>query len=530
MVHLLKLQRKTEMKIKSNSIKSIALLAGLFVATSCDKDFQEVNTNPNDPESVPTALLLPTIIRNPVNEVAGLAWGYGNVVMQYSAKIQFTSEDRYLWGPEGDPYNSFYNAMRDVNNIIILSEEAGQPQYIGIAKIMRSWMYSFMTDAYGDIPYSEATSAKEGTNLPVFDTQESVYQGVLAELAEANTILASATGSVSGDILFGGDLMKWRKFANSLRLRIYMRLSDRTDPSSGMQAILSNLDANPILEGNDDNVALEYLSDAPNQQPQYTNRSGSFDEYRLSVNMETILKDLNDPRLFVYAQPTNDSGAGVVGSHADYAGVPNGLADAQALAYSPSGDPEKVGSNFISRIGLMFACRACNPDRASPTAAEAMLMSYAELQFILAEARERGFISTSTAETYYLNGINASFDYYLERLAVGSYPEIIEVASPDEAYFAQADVAYTGTTAEKLQKIGTQKWVALFFNGMEAWFDWRRTGIPAITPGPGAVIPTVPVRFMYPGDAQALNADNYKAAVARQGADAITTRVWWDVN
>ena len=75
-----------------------------------------------------------------------------------------------------------------------------------------------------------------------------------------------------------------------------------------------------------------------------------------------------------------------------------------------------------------------------------------------------------------------------------------------------------------------KKWVALFFNGMEAWFDWRRTGIPAITPGPGAVIPTVPVRFMYPGDAQALNADNYKAAVARQGADAITTRVWWDVN
>ncbi len=518
------------MTLKSNSIKVIALVAGLFVATSCDKDFQEVNTNPNDPESVPASLLLPTIIQNPVNEVASLAWGYGNVVMQYSAKIQFTNEDRYNWGPAGDPYGTFYNALRDVNNIIILSGETDQPQYVGIAKIMRSWMYSFMTDTYGDLPYSEATSAKEGVNLPAFDTQESIYQGVLAELAEANTLLANATGSVSGDILFGGDLLKWRKFANSLRLRIYMRLSDRNDPSSNMQAILSNLDANPIFEGNEDNAALQYLPDAPNQQPLYTTRSGSFDEYRLSVNMETTLKSMNDPRLFAYAQPTTDSGAGIIGDFDQYAGVPNGLADEEALAYSPSGDPAQGGSNFISRIGLMYSCRACNPDRASATAAQAVIMSYSELQFILAEARERGFITTGSAETYYLNGINSSFDYYVERLSEGGFSEILEVISPDASFFTQSEVSYTGTTEEKLQKIGTQKWLALFFNGMEAWFDWRRTGIPTITPGPGAVQPTVPVRFMYPSGAQALNAASYAAAVARQGEDALTTRVWWDVN
>lgn len=512
------------------SIKALGLVAGLFVATSCDKDFQEVNTNPNDPESVPASLLLPTIIRNPVNEVAGLSWGYGNVVMQYAAKIQFTNEDRYNWGPAGDPYNTFYNAMRDVNNIITLSEAAGQPQYVGIAMIMKSWMYSFMTDTYGDLPYSEATSAKEGINLPAFDTQESIYQGILADLAEANTMLAGASGSVSGDILFDGDLLKWRKFANSLRLRIHMRLSDRQDPSTAMQAILGNLAANPIMESNADNVALQYLADAPNQQPQYTNRSGSFDEYRLSVNMETILKSFNDPRLFAYAQPTTDSGAGIVGDVDDYAGVPNGLADEEALAYSPSGDPSKGGSNFISRIGLMYACRACNPERASPTAAQAMIMSYSELQFILAEARERGFITSGTAETYYLNGINASFAYYAERLSEGGYSEILEVLTPDATYFAQPEIAYTGTTAEKLQKIGTQKWIALFFNGMEAWFDWRRTGIPSIIPGPAAVQPTLPVRFMYPSGVQALNSENYAAVIARQGADALATRVWWDVN
>ena len=518
------------MKLRYNSIKALALVAGLFVVTSCDKDFQEVNTNPNDPESVPASLLLPTIIRNPVNEVASLAWGYGNVVMQYSAKIQFTSEDRYIWGPAGNPYGTFYNAMRDVNNIIRISEEAGQPQYVGIGKVMKAWMYSFMTDTYGDLPYSEATSAKDGLNLPAFDTQEAIYQGILADLAEANTLLASATGSVSGDILFEGDLMRWRKFANSLRLRIYLRLSDRIDPSAGMQAILNDLDANPIFEGNEDNAALQYLPDAPNQQPLYTTRSGSFDEYRLSVNMETTLKSLNDSRLFAYAQPTTNSGAGIVGAVDDYSGVPNGLGDEEALAYSPSGDPARGGSNFMSRIGMMYSCRACNAERASPTGAQAMIMSYSELQFILAEARERGFVSSGDAETFYLNGINSSFAYYTERLAVAGLPEILEVITPDAGYFAQADVAYTGSTEERLEKIGTQKWIALFFNGMEAWFDWRRTGIPTITPGPAAVQSTVPVRFIYPSASQSLNLESYNAVISRQGPDELTTRVWWDVN
>ena len=189
-----------------------------------------------------------------------------------------------------------------------------------------------------------------------------------------------------------------------------------------------------------------------------------------------------------------------------------------------------AGSNFMSRIGIMFACRACDPDLASPIAAQVMLMSYPELQFILAEARERNFITSGDAEAYYLNGIQASMDYYESRLEVGGYDELVAVIQPDAAYFSQASVAYTGSTEEKLAKIGTQKWIALFYNGMEGWFDWRRTGYPQLTPGPGAVIPTVPVRFQYPSSVQALNLESYQAAVARQGEDMITTRVWWDVD
>ncbi|MCG8387741.1 MAG: SusD/RagB family nutrient-binding outer membrane lipoprotein, partial [Cytophagales bacterium] len=206
-----------------------------------------------------------------------------------------------------------------------------------------------------------------------------------------------------------------------------------------------------------------------------------------------------------------------------------GLADEEALQYSPSGDPTQGGSNFISRVGLMFSCSACT-SLASPVAYQAMLMSYAEVQSILAEARERGFITTGDAETYYLDGTWASFDYYESRLQVGNFDEIANVVQPGGEYFTQPAVAYTGSTEEKLEKIGRQKWIALFFNGMEAWFDWRRTGYPEIIPGPAAFIPTVPVRFMYPTTVQALNAENYNAVISAQGPDQVTTRVWWDVD
>jgi len=504
---------------------TLALMLGL---SSCDKDFEKININPNSPEKVSSALLLPNIIRNTTNEIAGNAWGLGNIVMQYTAKIQFTNEDRYNWGPQGNPYNSFYNSLRDINNIIEISGEAKQQNYVGIAKVMRSHLFSYMTDAYGEIPYSEALQAKSGVNYPKFDSQESIYVGILKELEEANNLIGTSSEKVEGDILFNGNLTLWKKFANSLRLRILMRLSDRQNPSQAMQAIVSNPSASPLFASESEQAVLQYLQDVPNQHPLFTTRSGSYDEIRLSEKMEDVLKDLNDPRLFAYAQPTTNSAVGVVGPVTAYEGVPNGLGDEEALKYSPSGDPTKGGSNFISRVGLLWSCTACTP-LANPVGYQAILMSYAELQFILAEARERGFITTGSAEDYYKKGVQASVNYYRARYTLINQPGIASRLVVDDTYFAQPKVAYSGTTQEKLAKIGTQKWLALFFTGMEAWHDWKRTGYPDIKPGPAAFISTVPVRFMYPGSVQSLNGENYKAAIARQGADAITTRVWWDV-
>ncbi len=515
------------MKFNTNYLAGIGLTA-LLALNGCDKDFEETNSNPNSPEAVSSDLLLPNIIRSTTNEIAGKSWGYGNLVMQQTAKIQFTNEDRYNWGPQGNPYSTFYNALRDINNVILISGKAGQQNYLGIAKVMRANLYSFMTDAYGELPYSEAIQAKSEINYPKFDTQEDIYKGILAELSEANQLLGSSAEQVEGDILFDGNIQNWKKFANSLRLRILMRLSDRNNPSAEMQAILANPAQSPIFTSNLDHTALQYLGDVPNQHPLYTTRSGSFDEIRLSDKMENVLKQLDDPRLFAYAQPTNASGAGILGLEDDYQGVPNGLGDEEALQFSPSGDPTKGGSNYLSRVGLLWSCSACT-SLANPVGYQAILMSYSELQFILAEARERGFITIGSAEEYYKNGIRASVDYYKGRYTLINLPQIASKLVLDNSYFQQADVAYSGSSQEKLSKIGTQKWLALFFTGMEGWYDWRRTGYPQIVPGPAAFINSVPVRFIYPGSVQSLNKENYEEAIARQGEDALTTRVWWDV-
>ena len=502
-----------------NNFLSQYLTGCLLVASvaACDNDFDELNTNPNQPEAVSADLLLTNVIYESVQEMDNRAWGEGNVIAQHVAKIQFTGRDRYDWGPEGDPWFKFYNLLRDVENIQTIENEDNS--YVALSLVMKSWMYQILTDLYGDIPYREATKGKAEANFtPAFDRQEDIYTGILADLERANRILATNPTPVAGDVLFEGDLVRWQKLANSLRLRVLLRQSSQQDPSAAMSAILNDPKA-PVFERNADQAVLDYLEASPNQQPLYTTRSGSFDEYRLSQLMETTLKGLHDNRLHVYAQPITSAGAGLVGSFDDYQGVPNGLADESALNFNG-------GSNFVSRVGLLYSCLVCD-DNASPTARQGMIMTYSELQFILAEAAERGFID-GDAEPYYLRGIEASYNYFMERAALIS-PEISLAAAPADGYFAQEGVAYTGSTQDKLAKIGTQKWLALFFNGTEAWAEWRRTGYPSgIRPGASALINRVPVRFMYPVEVQSLNEENYRAALTVQGPDNITTPVWWD--
>ncbi|MCW5912318.1 MAG: SusD/RagB family nutrient-binding outer membrane lipoprotein [Cyclobacteriaceae bacterium] len=504
--------------------KTGLVLAGMFLVAACDKNFEEINTNKNVPTSVSPNLLLAGIIRNAVNNQVGEAWGIGNIVVQQTAKIQFVNEDRYLWNERNGIWNSVYGNMRNVQNIITSAETADpvQNNYLGVALILKSWLFSLATDAYGDIPYSEATQGKtQGIYLTKYDTQESIYEGILADLKRANEILGTSTEAISGDIIYGGgqaSIIQWRKLANSLRLRYLMRISNKKNISADFNTIVSNPAQNPVFEDNDDNAVLKYLAAAPNQWPLYDTRVGSFDEFRLSKRLGDYLVSIDDPRLAVFGRPTE---ASVTAGTPVISGVPNGLEDTQAQAYNG-------GVLNISRVGYTFACLVCGDVGQNPPVPDAprgLIMTYAELQFILAEARERGILTAGDAETFYLNGINANLDFYRD-IVPSEYG--IDLTLP-AGYFDQSAVAYTGTSAERLEKIATQKWVALFFNGLEAWYDWRRTGLPALTPGPANLNGNkIPVRYIYPQSEQSLNGTNRAEAVARQGADDINTPVWWD--
>lgn len=488
---------------------------------ACDTDFDKINTNPNVPTTVTANLLLSGVIRNTINDQVNEAWGIGNIVVQHTAKIQFVNEDRYLWGERTSIWNSVYGNLRNVQNIITIAEAAEpvQNNYLGVALIMKSWMFANLTDAYGDVPYTNATKGKtDGIYLTDYDTQETVYNGILADLKKANDILGTSTETISGDLIYGGSIDKWKKLANSLRLRYMMRISNKKDVKAEMQAIVANPAATPIFASNADNAAMTYDASAPNQWPLYTSRVGSFNEFRLAKTLDDKLSAMSDARLKVFGRPTENS---VIAGTPEYVGAPNGMEDTQALIYNG-------GAQNMSRVGYSFACLVCNDlNQAVPVAnvAKGLLMTYAELQFILAEAREKNMITTSTPEVYYLAGINANFDYYRGTVPA-SYN--IDLSTP-ASYFSQPLVAYTGTQGEKLEKIATQKWVALFFNGLEAWYDWRRTGLPALAPGVSNLNGNlIPVRYIYPLSEQSLNAAGRQAAVARQGEDNLNTKVWWD--
>ncbi|MBT1704616.1 SusD/RagB family nutrient-binding outer membrane lipoprotein [Chryseosolibacter indicus] len=483
---------------------SVALLA--FVVLGCTGDFEEINTNPNSPLATQPALLLPGIERDMIHAVLGEAWSIGNVVIQHTAKNQFVNEDRYLWGELNTIWNAVYDNMRDINNIVKQAEVSNQPNFRGVALVLRSWMFSLVTDSYGDVPYTQAMNGKEGIFFPEYDPQQKIYEGILNDLKEANTLLAGAI-NINGDVIYGGDVKKWRQLANSLRLRYLMRISDQVDVRAEMQEIVNDPVAYPLFTGNADHAVYSFQANSPDQFPLFTARIGSFNEFRASKALTDKLIALADNRLYIFTRPTPVTEATASTSDDVYVGVPNGLDDVAALEYN--GGPE-----FQSRIGPLFFEQATSPKGIE--IAKGVIMTYAELQFILAEAREKEFITTGTAEAYYLNGINASFSFY------GL------TASP--TYLLQSEVAYTGTREEKLEKIGTQKWISLFFQGLEAWFDWRRTGYPKLQPGvDNQNDDRIPVRFIYPLIEQSLNADNRTIAVNRQGPDDINSRVWWDV-
>lgn len=476
--------------MKILNIKFLVILSLLFVLQACTDGFEEANDNPNYPtaDEANPALILPKILFETGNSItADMAWGTGNVIAQLTASNNFTGTDRYLLGSKTGTWNLMYRNMREANNLYIIGENTNNKAYQGVALVLRSWMLAQLTELYGDVPYSEALKGKTGTFQPKYDSQKDIYTTILADLKRATELLEEG-GQISGDIMYSGLTPRWIRLANSLRIRYIMRTEKKWGELgiNGAQELQSLANSGTIMTSNADNGAIPYLA-ATNRWPLNTARVGSFDEKRMSASIEKVLKDNNDPRMEVLFRPVDNPESN------EYKGIPNGLSEDAASNFNG-------GAKNQSRLGKRF--------REDPATVEMMIMPYAELMFILAEAAEKGYIN-GDANEFYTKGITANMEY-------------LGITNVD-SYLAETGVALGD---DNLDKIATQKWISFFLVGNEAWYDFRRTGLPALKPGPDAALDQLPVRLLYPSTEQTLNKSNYDAAVASQGADAINTKMW----
>lgn len=467
----------------------LSLAVGLFLFLGCDKDFEDINNNPNDPIAVPSGLLTADVVFNAANSLYSTFVGgdMGAEWAQHWAKVQYNDEERYQ--PRGSVieatvWKTYYeDVVSDARTIQRLAETEGNANMQGVGLVMQAYGFSVLTDVFGDIPFSEAIRADEGIFSPKYDRQEDVYNGILAMLDQANDLFAADGGTITAgsDILYGGNYTKWQKFANSLKFRCLMRISGKVNVSTQLQALMSR----PMFTSNADEAKLIYLSANPSANPIYeTVVFGNRGEFKVNSKLVDMLESLNDPRLPVYAGLNADG---------EYRGKPAGIENV------PNDD---YNYNNVSPIGSFYL---------QPTA-PGYFMSFAELSFLMAEAAQKGYISGSAA-TYYNQAISASF------AANG-----LSQADAD-AYLAQGLVAYN--PANGLQQIAEQNWLGLYCQGVEAWTEWRRTRYPVLQPAIEAVIDEIPSRYTYPSIEQSVNKANYDAAVATQGADVLTTKVWW---
>lgn len=515
-------------KINKSAIK-VLIASFVILMVSCTKDFDKINTDPNNPSTELAApeMLLTNAIESMTDRVHEIFLGHemGSGWVQHMAKVQYTDEDRYRprLAVINNTWASFYAASgKDVQLIYDVASTRGHNNYKGVAMVLKAYITSVITDLHGPVPYSQAWSG-ETNSLPKYDTQESIYRDLIAKLDQANTLLTVAGSPIEGDILYNNNILSWKRFANSLRMRLLLRMSGRDAAfvTTEMTKMFNDVAKYPIFTSNANHAALYYLGSAPNNHPINENRK-TRDDHRVSKTLiDKLYIDPASPdyRVTLYAE--------LAGTN-DYAGIPNGLSSTNAGAYAGNGlaNTSKIGS---------FYTQATAPG---------MLMSFAELKFILAEAALKGYIpgGIAAAEAFYNQGIEASYyqnaDYFRTRLKAIWGPTFVSWGwdgTSDILAFALLDFKdYGGWTfdpTKAMMQIATQKWIAGFDQGLQSWFEWRRTGFPVLTPAAEGYINSVPVRVTFPTDEAARNATNFADGVKLLGGpDNLTTKVWWDID
>jgi hypothetical protein len=478
------------------TLKIFLLISFLLSAYAC-KDFEELQLDPNRPVQAQPGLLLTNIETN-VFEVIDVN------AMLASRMIVFTdgaaAEQYYSW-----QRNDFddYNDLRQISKMVEEAQRTEQPNYEAWALFLKSVVILELTKLYGDVPYSEALQATDNIFKPAYDLQQDIYAQVLTDLEAANTTLDVDGGSIAGDVIYGGDLRKWKKLINSYALRVLMSLSLKEgntalNVKSRFKAIVDDPAGHPIFTSNEDNAALAFVDKVDNRYP-YLNNNNFKTAYYMEESFVNLLKGLEDPRLFTFADPMPD-GAGLPEDDFDaYGGLDGSAPLATNTNRLVDGEASRADARYYS----------------DPVNEPSVLMGYAELEFTLAEAAARGWITSDPAE-HYENGIRASMSFY-------------NLSSDDQDdYLANPDVAYSA--ADGIEMIVTQKYINFFMNGgWEAFYNHLRTGFPEFAVDGGGVLndEQVPKRWMYPTLELQLNGDNVTDAIDRQYVEDNINGVMW---
>jgi hypothetical protein len=482
---------KINNKTMITKIHYVLISLVVVLVTSCT-NFDDLNLDPTRLDKANPGNFLNPILY----EVAAYNWrrynDYTFALMQCKVSTSNTNGVGWYYVNDGAGDGAWTTYYQWLNNIRIMEQKAielNEPNYHAIAIVLRSWLYQILTDAFGNVPMSEACRGSEQIFTPKFDSQQDIYRSILEDLTEANALFDTNTGlryNQEGELLYGAAttasdaVLKWKKFCNSLRLRILMRVSDVSEFNAvqEIRTMLADGNTYPLFENNAD-AALLPLSGIPPQEAPLT-RPQDFTSYIvLSEFFINNLKNWNDPRLPVFANQANNGGV------REFVGLPSGYAVLPSFSAS--------SPNQGICIAPMKIC----------------LMSYAEIEFIKAELAQRQ-LTGDDANLAYEKGVKAAIEQW-------------NAVVPDD-YFDNESTRYDGT----LERIHLQKFFALFFCDYQQWFEYNRTGYPVMPRGDG--VPTankMPKRFKYPATLQRTNMQNYKDARDAMGGDDLSIKLFW---
>ncbi len=503
----------------------------LTFSYSCTENFEETNTNPNRVTvgMIQASNVFEPILYNSANQWLDRTWYYNDELIQFTAHTGGVTRREHLYFLEDSRdwygfWNHYATYGKNIVHMYDLAREQGDKSLEAIALTFKVLFFSNMTDMFGSVPYEEAFSGRTvgGTLTPKFNTQKEVYQFLFAELEKANEIYATNPVFLNPkqDGMYGGNMAAWRKFNNSLYLRLLCRVSGRTEMSVGtkMTEILSNPTKYPVFASNADNATVKFTGIDPYISNFGTTTESGFTSSGRKLTQQlikmTVLTDQNgnqsyvDPRLPIIGKKNN---VVAVNPKNIWIGTKSGCTD-QEMSTVDRG---------TSWLNYKVFCRKDAP---------ATYMDYAEVQFIWAEAALKGWITggATAAKSYYEAGVRASMEKWS---AQGAYSETpVSISAADVNTYLASPLGSWDLATNKEEFLGNQKYLALFWVGMEAYHEYRRTGYPVLTIGEGTIYNDhiLPTRFGYPNTTMSTNNANANAALKEMGGENdMKTPVWW---